>query len=156
DRSAPAIARVVAHFADGTEASAQTYSDNPTFVGYNPTSVNIKATDNDGAGVDHVRVVVHKWTNRWNVVGNLNLAESDSDIVLAEHDFLSDDGKYRFVIQAFDKAENQTRHNVKVDFNIYNNKPMVLGENFNTHSGDDYKGVNVGFSIANFSEVTEV
>jgi hypothetical protein len=33
---------------------------------------------------------------------------------------------------------------------------MVTGENFNTHSGDDYKGVNVGFNIANFKTVSDV
>ena len=34
--------------------------------------------------------------------------------------------------------------------------PVVTEENFNTHSGGDYKGINVGFNIENFGEVTDV
>jgi hypothetical protein len=34
--------------------------------------------------------------------------------------------------------------------------PTVNPENFNTHSGSDYKGVNVGFNVHNIQEFTEV
>lgn len=34
--------------------------------------------------------------------------------------------------------------------------PVVNGENFNTHSGSDYKGLNVGFNIADFGTVSAI
>lgn len=37
-----------------------------------------------------------------------------------------------------------------------NANPVVTGENFNTHSGSDYKGLNVGFNINDFGTVSAV
>ena len=44
----------------------------------------------------------------------------------------------------------------KIQFTIDNPAPSVNGENFNTHSGSDYKGLNVGFNLAGFSTVSGV
>ncbi len=50
--------------------------------------------------------------------------------------------------------------NFKFNGNVYNFEPnanpVINGENFNTHSGADYKGVNVGFNIADFGTVSNV
>ena len=35
-------------------------------------------------------------------------------------------------------------------------EPAVNAENFNTHSGSDYKGINVGWNVENITEFTEV
>lgn len=34
--------------------------------------------------------------------------------------------------------------------------PQIVGENFNTHSGDDYHGINVGFRAEGFSDVATI
>lgn len=51
--------------------------------------------------------------------------------------------------------------NVRVGDTTYNFEadqlePVVNGENFNTHSGSDYQGVNVGFNVANFESFESV
>lgn len=50
--------------------------------------------------------------------------------------------------------------NFKLNGNVYNFEPnanpVVNGENFNTHSGGDYKGINVGFNIDDFGTVSNV
>ena len=58
-------------------------------------------------------------------------------------------------------AENQyvvSANAAKANDALYTLKavPVVNGENFNTHSGADYQGVNVGFNVANFESLESV
>ncbi len=64
------------------------------------------------------------------------------------------DGQYAVNIYYVDKVGNVMTQ--KVFFTLNNSEVQVNTENFNTHSGDDYKGLNVGFNISNFSSVSGV
>jgi hypothetical protein len=78
------------------------------------------------------------------------------------HDYLwktssLQNGLYKVQFETRDKAGNKDGGSVTSLSIVVNNlQSMVTGENFNTHSGDDYKGVNVGFNIANFKTVSDV
>ncbi|HEX7483844.1 MAG TPA: lamin tail domain-containing protein [Candidatus Saccharimonadales bacterium] len=64
------------------------------------------------------------------------------------------DGLHQIKVSSKDKAGNSAGYSFT--FNVINPQPEVLGENFNTHAGADYKGINVGFSISNFKTVSAV
>ncbi|HET8884250.1 MAG TPA: lamin tail domain-containing protein [Candidatus Saccharimonadales bacterium] len=78
------------------------------------------------------------------------------------HEFVWDtthlpNGAYTVQFETRDQAGNKTSVSTeKITLNVNNPQPTVLSQNFNTHSGVDYKGINVGFEIANFADVTEV
>jgi len=65
-----------------------------------------------------------------------------------------ENGSYGLNVYFTDMAGNTSIK--QVSFMIANPVPSVLGENFNTHSGNDYKGLNVGFSLSGFASVSAV
>ena len=64
-------------------------------------------------------------------------------------------GEYSVRFETRDQAGNKTTVSTKrIKLNVNNPQPLVLGENFNTNNNEGYRGLNVGFSIANFVDVS--
>ncbi len=142
---------------------------NVTISSEGKLSFNLEATDN-ASGLEIVAANIYDETNTTKLIelGNgsptrlntphsgLPIRTNSFDVALDNIDVSSlPNGIYTVRGYAKDHAGNELRFKL-VKFTVNNPQPTVLGENFNTHSGTDYKGINVGFRVSDFQTVTGV
>ncbi len=134
----------------------------------NLESVSLKGFGKYGLLVNRSIVTVNNISTENNVWGGINVDQSEatpeSKLIVngtsshneIKHIFIDDITKPVSVVDSasqYDiiKVGNEWTYRLKPA-----PTPIINGENFNTHSGTDYKGINVGFNINDFGTVTDV
>src|SRR5690606_37243057 len=97
----------------------------------------------------------------WNDIATSSYNESNCYTTFATTNqqsgtFNQGEGMHHIKVRAIDAAGNEGPWSETFSIFYLENGAVVNGENFNTHSGDNYKGFSVGFNINHFSDVSGV
>ncbi len=122
---------------DTTVSGTKTFTINQTEA--NPSTLYVEYMEKNPAGV-------------WQKKLGKEFTGNTADLVVDTTKW--NDGLHQIKVTSKDKAGNSAGYSFTVT--VANPQPMVVGENFNTYAGADYKGISVGFSIDNFKTVNGV
>jgi hypothetical protein len=135
DKTAPEI--TASSDKDSTVSGTKVFTINQ--VEANPSTMYVEYMEKDSGGVWRKMIGKEFYTNT-------------ADLTVDTTKW--NDGLHQIKVTSKDKAGNSIGYSFT--FNVTNPQPAVMGENFNTHAGADYKGINVGFNISNFKTVNAV